>query len=521
MGRCPLALPLAVLIALILFGWYPGSSPDATPSLVGSAECVADILTIREAETAGRIAIVEVDSVNGHAVAPFKARIHFLNEAPPLSPGMELSFCSEFKPLPPPVDIPDARDLQKDLRRQGVTITTELLSDSIRRLANSAGIVAWLRRANSSAFDILREAPISDLSVDMLAAMLLGDSQYIDTDTREIFSASGLSHILALSGMHVGVIAMIITFALWPLYVTRHKRTRLLLTIIALWLYAAFTAFSPSVTRAVIMATIYLGGRIIQRHSVALNSLCFAALLILAFRPMDLYALGFQLSFGAVAGIIMFYPLINRVNRREHPRIYWLVSFPALSLSAMIFAGVISAFHFHTFPLLFIFSNILVAPLVPLFIISGLVSMLVQVSAPTDLLASAIEWVAQTTAAVPYAQINGLYPSAAVVLYIMFTLCCVAYTKKYWLILFPILLIIFTPTPIYPPREQYVITDARETYLIDKRDNACTLSTTARLAAERNDARRLYSVILQDFLRKRGIDSLSLAPADSLPNEIK
>lgn len=520
MGRCPLVIPLALLIALIMLGWYPGSRHPSEPTITGTLNCSARILNIREAETAGRLAIVEIDTVNGYSVAPFKARIHLLNEAPVLTAGQELSFCSEFKPLPRPIDIPDARDLQAELRRQGITVTTELLSDSIHNVADTNGLLPWLRRLNAKAFDALSVSPLSNQSIDMLAAMLLGDAQYITTDTRNIYSAAGISHILALSGMHVGVITMIITMALWPLYFTRHKRTRLLLTIIALWAYAAFTAFSPSVTRAVIMASIYLGGRIMQRHSVAMNSLCMAAILILAFNPTEIYSLGFQLSFGAVAGIILFFPLINRVNRREHPRLYWLVSFPAMSVSAMAFAGVISAFHFHTFPILFIFSNILIAPLVPLFIVSGLISMTFHVTAATDFIADAIEWVARTTASLQVAQIDGLYPSAIITLLIIVTLVCVAYTRRYWLVAIPALVIFTLPAPQYPERERFIITDARHVYLVDKVDSHCLIYSNANLPSERIEAHQLYSLILHDYLCKRGIDSLRMLPKDSLPIEI-
>lgn len=520
MGRCPLALPLAALIALILLGWYPGSRPATEPAALGTAEYSAEILSIREAETAGRLAIVEIASVNGRRVAPFKARIHFLNEAPALSAGQELSFCSELKPLSPPLDIPDARDLQADLRRRGVTVTAAVLSDSIRRIADTPGVLPRLRRLNSAALGELQKAPLSAQSIDMLAAMLLGDSQYIDGDTRTLFSASGLSHVLALSGMHVGVIAMIISFVLWPLYFSRHRRTRLFVTLIALWAYAAFTAFSPSVTRAVIMASVYLGGKIIERHSLPLNSLCLAAILILAFRPMDLYALGFQLSFAAVLGIILFYPLINRINRREHPRLYWLVSFPALSLSAMLFAGIVSAFHFHTFPLLFIFSNILIAPLVPLFIISGLVSMLLHIAGPTDFLASAIEWVARMTASVPGASVPDLYPSLFFVIAVIATLSVAAIATHrdsrrfavFFAYLTAVLLVVefARPTPIYPAVEQYVIADTRHTHILRKEGDSCTLYTPARVEADRRDLRDLYALILHDYLRKRGIDSLQV-----------
>lgn len=524
MGRCPLALPLAALIALILLGWYPGSRIPDAPAALGTAEYSAEILSIREAETSGRLAVAEVNSVNGQDVAPFKVRLHFLNEGPILSAGQELSFCSELKALPAPIDIPDARDLQADLRRQGVTVTAEVLTDSIRHVANVAGPRAWLLRANSSALHALRQAPVSDQSIDMLAAMLFGDAQYIDAPERNIYSAAGLSHILALSGMHVAVVAMIITCALWPLYLTRHKRTRLLLTVIALWLYAAFTAFSPSVTRAVIMASVYLGGRIIQRHSLPMNSLCLAAMLILAFNPMDMYSLGFQLSFAAVAGIILFYPLINRVNRREHPRLYWLVSFPALSLSAMIFAGIVSALHFHTFPLLFIVSNILVAPLVPLFIISGLFSMALGIVGLTDWLASAIDWVAQTTAGVPWATIPNLYPSWLFVLALIASLWvfALARKKRIALILPAVVLTIACakPAAIYPEREQFVLADSHHTYLIRKEGTYCTLHTTAKLADDRQVALDFYSLILQDYMSKRDIDSMRLAPPDSLPTDI-
>ena len=376
MGRCPLLIVLIVQVAVILTadraGWHRPQQPPA----FGVNDYAATILTAREAKTSGQLLIARVDSVGSAGVAPFKSRIHVVSEEPRVYPGQRIRFRAKLGPLPAVPAVPDIVDLQQNLRRQGVVASVAVPVDSIRYIASANRLNEWFARANETLLFRLEQAPLEPQTINVLAAMLLGCGDMLGDDTRADYSAAGMSHVLALSGMHVGIIAMIIAFALWPFYFGRHVRTRLILTIIALWFYAALTGFIPSVTRSVIMASVYMFGRVLQRRTSSLNSLCLAAILILLFVPEDIYAVGFQLSFAAVAGIIMFYPQLNRVDRRRHPRLYMLASYPALSVSAMLFAGIVSTFYFHTFPVYFLFANLLIVPIVPVLIVSGFLSML-------------------------------------------------------------------------------------------------------------------------------------------------
>lgn len=527
MGRSPMAIPLAILVAVILLSDFFGISKSQQLPATGYRVCCADIEEIHESQTTGRLAIAEIDSIDGVKVSPFKARLHFLDETPLVTAGQSVKFGATLSALEPPINIPDAIDLQSNLRNRGVIARVVIDNDSVHYVANTSGWFAALRRANAAATEHLHSLPLSDLSIEMLSAMLLGHGEYLTTDRRDIFSASGLSHILALSGLHVGIIAMLINFMLWPLYFSRHLRTRLLLGIIALWTYAAFTGFIPSVTRATIMASVYYGGRILQRRSISLNSLCLAAILILIVSPSDIYSVGFQLSFAAVAGIIVWFPLLNRINRRNHPRLHWLVSIPVISISAMIFSGLISAFHFHQYPLLFLISNIAITPLVPLFLISGIISILFSAPALTNNLASAIDYIANITASCPGATLSEIYPplwyTLALCILLFISALAIHHGRRFiiyesLLLLLGVNLIYFaTPAPTYPQQETYLVERPTGNVVIERIGDQCRLYSTLKALPERMAQKEFYELVLQDFLALRGIDSISVMPIESTP----
>lgn len=525
MGRCPLAIPLAVLIAIILICDFCGLLRPQEPPFYGRAEFAARLVEVDEANTSGLLALAVVDSVDGLAVRPFKAYLDFINENPRIRAGETLRFRAEMKQLQPKPDIPDVVDLREPLRIRGVTATAAVVADSITGIADTDGVLAALLRANDDVLNRLRAAPLKAQTIDMLAAMLLGKDRFMQPPVREVYSAAGLAHLLALSGMHVGVIATIISLMLWPLYLTRHTRSRLLAVVVALWCYAAFTGFIPSVTRAVIMASVYLASKILQRRSVPLNSLCLAALLILLFRPSDLFDVGFQMSFAAVAGIIIFFPLINRIDRWAHPVVYLLVSYPALSVSAVILSGLVAAFHFHSFPLLFVVSNLLVAPLVPLFICSGIVSVAFSVGGATDFLAGLIDRIAVLTAGIPGATLSGLYPSVAATIALAASLCLAAifmHGRKYFAagvaaiaVAGVAMYMTWSRRPEYAAEEVIVDRTVRSTQLIWRQGRECMLFTNAVSVPDRREIHELYSLLLCDYMALRGVDSLCLMPFDA------
>ena len=520
MGRVPLSVPLAALIALILIGDFFGLRTPVKPPAYSTDSYCAYILSVRETKTAGFLAIAEIDSIGRQKVSPFKIRLNLLNDYPEPIPGSRIRFTTRLNEFSLPIPVPDIVDVQADFRRQGVTATAAVPRDSIQYLTSTRSLRYYCALANNAAFSRLMRAEVNPQTLNILAAMLLGRPHMITDETRASFSAAGLSHLLALSGMHVGFVAMVITFALWPLYFGRHVRTRLIIAIIALLAYAAFTGFIPSVTRAAIMATVYLLGRLIQRKSPPLNSLCLAAILILIVNPSELYSAGFQLSFVAVAGIILYYPLINRVNRRKHPKLYTLASFPALSLSAMILTGIVSAFHFHTFPLYFLVANLLVAPLVPFAVFSGIITLIFQRVFLSDFFVSAISRVAGIFERLPGAVIDGLYPSAAAVVILLVILIAVAFalkSGKRFYIYESLMVLIGTcvclaakPNPVYPEQEIYTIAEPRSTQRIIAFRDSCLILTDAKTPEAIADLEERYESLLREFMAKRKISKLTV-----------
>ena len=165
--------------------------------------------------------------------------------------------------------------------------------------------------------------------------------------------------------------------ALYPLRLCRMRSAASASAIILLWSYAAVTGLSASVTRATVMASVLLMASMLQRRHSPANALCLAAMLIMAFDPTALFTISFQLSFAAVAGILLFARLLNPTapRRRIAHRLAGIVS---VSLSAMLATGAISAYYFHTFPIYFLPANVAVAPLLPLLISGGATAITIE-----------------------------------------------------------------------------------------------------------------------------------------------
>lgn len=518
MGKVPLSIPLAVLLAIIVVGDSLGLRKPQEPPFYGQGVYSGNILSAHKAAQ-GYVAVIEVDRVDSAAVKPFKMRMHLLFNQLLIS-GEYISFRADLHELFPKPDIPDALDLFADIRRQGVTADAEVPLHDVLCIAPTRTVRYYCAVANNRALDRLGRCGLNAEAYEILGGMLLGRSRLLESDTRKIYSAAGLSHLLALSGMHVGIIAMIVALTLWPFYFTRHVRSRLLLTIFLLFGYAAFTGFIPSVTRAVIMASVYMAGKILQRKTSSLNSLCLAAIIILVVNPGDIYSAGFQMSFAAVLGIIIFYPLLNRVNRRNHPWLYRAVSYPALSVSAMILTSVVAAFHFHTFPLYFLFANLVVAPIIPLAIGSGVVSLIFEIPFISNCLIDSVDWIALNVSTMPHAVIFGLYPAVweSVALFAATAILGLALASKntFWKLASVIVFvglslgIFLRPEPNYPRKEVYFVKRFRYQLIITKVNDSCTIIAYPKTAADMTEIEELYPMLLEDYMAKRGIVKLDI-----------
>lgn len=204
---------------------------------------------------------------------------------------------------------------------------------------------------------------------EVIKGLLLGDKS-MAADLKTQFSNAGISHILAVSGLHVG---FLYTLVLGVAALLGFKeRGRLFLLLPCLIFYATLTGFSPSVLRAAIMLLVLVGGQVIKTHYDGLSGLCLAAILILAVSPAQLFAAGFQMSFGAVCAILLFAkPLSHSIMKGTGLQGY-IVNTLVLTLCATIGTLPATLYHFHTLNLVALVSNLLLVPLAGLLFTIGL-----------------------------------------------------------------------------------------------------------------------------------------------------
>lgn len=260
----------------------------------------------------------------------------------------------------------------------------------------------------------------------ILAAMTLGDKSALTHELRETYSITGASHVLALSGLHLGIIYLL----LYRLTLGR-RRFWLSQTLIVLciWAFAFLTGLSTSVMRSATMISIYALFAVAGRHRSPINLLCFTAIVMLIVSPGAIYDVSFQLSFVAVLSILLWLPLIERFLPEyyfeRHPFQRFIYNMVGMSLAAQIGVAPIIAYHFGRFSTYFLFTNFLVIPLATIILYGTLLVLIIPMLSPAllwvvALLNKALEWLSQ----VPYASIDGLHPSTLqIVLFYVAVLC--------------------------------------------------------------------------------------------------
>ncbi len=225
----------------------------------------------------------------------------------------------------------------------------------------------FLRLRQALLQSLRRTAPRQDYVESVLEALLLGYKRGVDPETRAAFQLSGAAHILAVSGMHVGLVLTLWLFLLrhLPAGWAFHPVSQVALLLLVL-LYGLLTGASPSAMRAVIMGGVALLARMWYKPYLALNALGFAAFIQLSLDPALLHNVGFQLSYAAVGGILAFYGPLRDLFRGKIFTTSWgayLRDLIALSLSAQAGTLLLSWAYFGRLPLYFLLTNLLAVPL--------------------------------------------------------------------------------------------------------------------------------------------------------------
>ena len=194
------------------------------------------------------------------------------------------------------------------------------------------------------------------------SAVSLGEKRALSDELRDVYSTSGVSHVLAVSGLHVGIMCWFL-YLIFPAFLFRRAEwLRQLLVLGILWTYALVIGLPVSITRTLVMFSIVAVCRAIQRETSALNSLGIAAIIMLISNPSALFDMSFQLSFSAVLFIVILTPILLEIYEPRNPvgAYVWRVS--VLSFSAQIGTAPIIMYHFSGFSTYVMLANLFVVP---------------------------------------------------------------------------------------------------------------------------------------------------------------
>ena len=275
--------------------------------------------------------------------------------------------------------------------------------------------------------------------VGLAEAMIIGYRDDLDKDLLTSYVNTGVVHIIAISGLHLSLIFMIIDFFV-RLFLGK-KRTDivgLFITIPILWSFALLTGSSASVIRSALMLTVVLIAKALNKKTNGLNALLASALILLIYNPQTLYDIGFQLSYTAVASILIFDPIIKKSVYIQNPILIKCWEMISITLSAQMLTTPITIFYFHQFPTLFLFTNLIAVPLSSVILISELLLCLTAVAhlptfIPGAITMQLIVWLnqyIQKMEHIPFGMIKHIYIGIITLIFIYLFLIAVFYTMK-------------------------------------------------------------------------------------------
>ena len=277
--------------------------------------------------------------------------------------GNKLLIKGNLNFLEPPKN-PKEFDYKRYLENRSIYQQGYLGSDDWRLLdSKSKGLYVFANDARQFLLSSLQSNGIEGDQYAIASALILGSKDELDFEVKQAYATAGAMHVLAVSGLHVGIIFLLLNTLLSILDTSKKGRVfKAIILLIALWSYALLTGLSPSVLRASTMFSFVILGAVLNRKSSIYNTLAASAFFLLIINPNLLFEVGFQLSYVAVIGIVYLQPLIYR---KIYTR-WWLLdkiwAITAVSIAAQIATLPLTLFYFNQFPVYFMLSNLLVIP---------------------------------------------------------------------------------------------------------------------------------------------------------------
>jgi len=290
-------------------------------------------------------------------------------------------------------DTTDNFDYTKYMNRKGFSYFAFagkdfIIKDGRRGIRNNAA------RLREKLVGILAATSLEGEQLALTAALTLGYRDLLGEDLSEHFRRSGITHILAVSGLHVGILSVII-MSLLSFLKGRASIIRIIITVVAIWIFAFITGLSPSVTRASLMFSFLHAGKLIQRPVNNINSLLASAFTVMVIDPTVLFEAGFQLSYSAVIFILLFYKPLYRSVQPRGIAASKLWSMTVVTLLAQLGTLPFIVYYFNSIPLMSFVTNIIAIPSAFVILAGGLASI---VTSPLPLFPLITSWITGKTA---------------------------------------------------------------------------------------------------------------------------
>ena len=227
------------------------------------------------------------------------------------------------------------------------------------------GALQWREKV----VEVYREAGLRGEDLEFFAALTLGDQSGLSDELKEVYAGVGVSHVLALSGMHLTFLMGMLNVLLLNYFRSRRWRAvSVVLALLLIWGYTFLSGLPPSLVRATVMYSLMLAGSLLGRAGFSINSLALAAMLMLCVDPLLSYDVGFQLSFLAMAGILALCPRFQDLPLARRPWVGWVVQSLLVSFAAQLFTIPLVAYRFGTFAPYSALATLLVSPVTALLI---------------------------------------------------------------------------------------------------------------------------------------------------------
>jgi len=288
--------------------------------------------------------------------------------------GDELMIPANYHPVDPPYN-PAEFNYKQYLANQNIHYQEFLYPHQYYVLSKNSvnGLISYSLRLRWQLVEKFKRHIHNPEAVAVASTLILGYKADLSNDVLQAYSKTGTIHVLSVSGAHVAILFLVLDFMLGFLNRFRYGKTiKAIVVISIIWYYSLLTGFSPAVCRAAVMISMIIIGKTYSRYINTLNILALSAFSLLLYNPYFILDVGFQLSYLAVAGLMILQPIVYQWMAIDNK---WLDKFWAacsISIAAQVITFPLSAYYFHQFPVYFLISNLFIIIPSELIMIAGL-----------------------------------------------------------------------------------------------------------------------------------------------------